>query len=100
MAMAETDEYKFSDVGGALCLDYANTISSYNADERSEHLNSYGDLLKWGKQTGVLSEQEVQELARQAEKHPKDAAMALESALEMRLSIYQIFSAVATEKPA
>src|SRR5919112_4121206 len=99
MAMAETDEYKFSDVGGALCLDYANTVSSYHTDEANEHLNSYADLLKWGQQTGVLSEGEVQELEEQAARHPDEAASVLKSALDMRLSIYRVFSAVATEQP-
>src|SRR3978361_802729 len=93
--MAETDEYRFSDVGGALCLDYANTISSYNEEGPNEHLNSYSDLLKWGTQRGVLSDTEARELEAQAEQHPEEAANVLKSALEMRLGIYRVFSAVA-----
>ncbi len=98
--MAVTEEPRFSDVGGALCLDFANTIGSYITEDANEHLNSYGDLLEWGKQTGVLSEQEAQDLMEQATEHPEDGNRVLKSAIEMRRAIYMVFSAVASDQPA
>jgi predicted RNA-binding Zn ribbon-like protein len=96
--MAETESYTFSDVGGALCLDFVNTVSSHLAEEPNEHMNSYDDLLLWGRQKEVISEKEANELARQAKRRPEDAEAALQSALDLRRTIYRVFSAVATEQ--
>src|SRR5437868_4209663 len=98
--MAETDEYIFSNVGGALCLDFVNTISSHHTESPSEHLNSYVDLLKWGRQQGVLSDEEAHNLGEQAERQPGDADRVLQSARDLRRTMYMVFSAVATGQPA
>jgi predicted RNA-binding Zn ribbon-like protein len=100
MVATETEKYTFSTIGGALCLDFANTISSHLAEEPHEHLESYGDLLAWAEQSGALSGEAVIKLAEEAARRPVDAERAFDSALELRRAIYLIFSAVATEKPA
>jgi predicted RNA-binding Zn ribbon-like protein len=100
MVATETEEYRFSSVGGALCLDFANTVSSHLTEEPSEHLNSYEDLLAWARQSGALSMEEVNKLAEEAARRPADAEGAFNSALDLRRTIYLIFSAVASDQPA
>ncbi len=100
MPAIEIEEYRFSDVGGALCLDFANTISSH-IERLNEHLNSYDDLLEWARQRSVLSDREIAELAEQAARRPtEDSDRALRSAIELRGAIYHIFAAVSSGHPA
>ncbi|HKP52142.1 MAG TPA: ABATE domain-containing protein [Chloroflexia bacterium] len=96
--MSETESYTFSDVGGALCLDFVNTVSSHLSEAPNEYMNSYDALLLWGRQKEVISERETAELAGQAKRRPEEAEAALQSALDLRRIIYRVFSAVATEQ--
>jgi predicted RNA-binding Zn ribbon-like protein len=100
MVATETERYTFSTIGGALCLDFANTISSHLTEEPNEHLESYVDLLTWAEQSGALPGEEVNKLAEEAARRPADAQSAFHNALELRRAIYQLFSAVASEQPA
>ena len=34
-------------VGGAVCLDYVNTVDPRHAEERAEFLTDYADLFAW-----------------------------------------------------
>ena len=81
--------YEFS--GGQLCLDFTNTVSGSRRGQPKERLTSYEDLIAWGRQGGVLSEQETRELRQLAARRPTDAAAALEAARTLREAIYRIF---------
>lgn len=98
--MNQTEAYIFSDVGGALCLDFANTVSSHYEEQPNERLNSYSDLLEWARQRNVLSEGEIVDLAGQAARRPNDSEGALRRAIELRGAIYHIFAAVSSGRPA
>lgn len=100
MVATETKEHRFSSVGGTLCLDFANTVGSHLSEEPNEHLDSYEDLLAWAGQSGALFGEEVTKLAEAAARRPTDAEDAFNSALDLRRTIYQIFSAVASERSA
>lgn len=77
-----------------LSLGFANTL-----DDRLigpvERLNSYGDLVAWGHESSILTEQEAEWLAQEAVRRPVEAASTLARALALREAIYRIFSAVA-----
>ena len=47
-------EYVFDLSGGRLCLDFANTLDG-RASEPRERLNTYADLVSWGRQAGSVS---------------------------------------------
>jgi predicted RNA-binding Zn ribbon-like protein len=82
--------------GGELCLDFANTVDNRTSPERlADHLESYPALLSFGEQTGVVPASERQRLSRKAAQHPAEAARALRQALELRETLYRIFSAIA-----
>ena len=47
--------YRFDLSGGALCLDFANTVSHRHLRERrAEHLSSYADLVGFGEQSNLI----------------------------------------------
>jgi predicted RNA-binding Zn ribbon-like protein len=85
-------------VGGRLCLDFANTVSTRTKGLRHEYLTMYGDLVAWGQRTQILAGEETEALLHGAARRPAMAHAALERALELRETIYRIFSAVAGDR--
>ncbi|HEV2913911.1 MAG TPA: ABATE domain-containing protein [Pyrinomonadaceae bacterium] len=85
-------------IGGRLCLDFANTIHCYHADETQDDLKSYSDLLKWSLEAGVITDREARRLAREAAKYPAKADAAFERAKALRNAIYGVFTAVANHR--
>ncbi len=86
--------------GGRLCLDFANTLSKRLTSHPRELLASYGDLVAWSRQAGLVTEREAGVLIREAKRRRADAAAVLERGVALREAIYRIFSAVAGECPA
>jgi len=46
-------EENFELLGGALCLDFANTVHQYGAPDPQDDLRDFDDLRLWGLQTGT-----------------------------------------------
>src|SRR5437762_3124989 len=86
-------------VGGALCLDFTNTVSDL-ARTVNDRLQSYADLLAWSRLAGVLSAPEAEALRAAAEQHPAEAARVLRQACNLREALYRIFAAAANERAA
>jgi predicted RNA-binding Zn ribbon-like protein len=84
-------------LGGAICLDFANTVSWRGRDEPQEWLTSYDDLVDWAGRAGVVGDRAGHGLRRAARARPGDAAAALERARELREAIYRAFSRQARE---
>jgi predicted RNA-binding Zn ribbon-like protein len=81
-----------------LCLDFGNTLGNRLTGYAVERLNSYGDLVAWEREKGILSEQEAEQLTQEAERRPVEAASTLARALVLREAMYRIFSAIAGER--
>jgi predicted RNA-binding Zn ribbon-like protein len=93
-------------VGGRLCLDFANTVRGRighpgsgrtrdNADcVVGERLVSYEALLRWGAISGALTEGEVDALERVAWEKPGEAVAVLARSLALREALYRVFKAV------
>lgn len=77
-------------LGTALCLDFANTVSSRPAPEH-DYLGSYAELVGWAQRAGLLAASEAAALARQGD----PARKAWQQALRQRELIYLTFSAAA-----
>jgi predicted RNA-binding Zn ribbon-like protein len=86
-------------VGGALCLDFANTSSGRGSTHRQEHLRSYDLLLVWCEHAGILSASERSRLSRLAAAKPSAAAHVLRRALALREAIHAIGAALAHRAP-
>jgi predicted RNA-binding Zn ribbon-like protein len=79
---------------GQVSLDLVNTVDWRASSEPKELLNSYSDLVRWGRHTGLLKDREARGLAIEAAKHPKKASAVLKHALALRETLFRIFSAV------
>jgi predicted RNA-binding Zn ribbon-like protein len=96
--MEETASLRFDLSGGALGLDFANTWSDRGRPE-TDGLHRYADLLAFGRQTGTATEDEAARLAARAEREPLAATAAFARALDLRESLYRLFSAAADSLP-
>jgi predicted RNA-binding Zn ribbon-like protein len=94
MYMAETEIVRpaFEFTGNRLCLDFANTVHD-RASNPQELLNSYKDLLTWGREAHLLSAPAVAMLSEKASGQPQVAAIVLERALDLREAMFRIFAA-------
>ncbi len=82
-------------VGGRLCLDFANTVSTRTETLRREYLATYGDLMAWSQHVRFLTDNEAETLLYNATRYPNLAVTVLDRAIALRETIYRIFSAIA-----
>jgi predicted RNA-binding Zn ribbon-like protein len=78
-------------VGGALCLDFINTVDWRAINHSEEHLTSYAALVAWSRYVGTISNDEAQYLLARAEQHPAEARTTLDAAISLREALYRIF---------
>ena len=86
-------QFDFS--GGALCLDFVNTVASRQRPE-TEHLRRFADLVAWARQGGVLEAEDARRVERLALRSPADAAAVLTLAVGLREALYRLFTAIAS----
>jgi len=93
-------DYQFDLSAGALCLDFANTVSQRRVSERAlDHLGSYNDLVTFAEQSNILSPKQVDGLRAQAQRHGSEAQDIRHRAVSYRENLYRAFSALADGKP-
>jgi predicted RNA-binding Zn ribbon-like protein len=99
--MGETEKYArtLQRREGWLCLDFANTAEWHASDQPAEELKSYADLVAWAQAKGILTEEEAARLLGKAALRPAEAAGVLRRAIDLRETIFRIFSAVAEGRP-
>jgi len=78
-------------VGGALCLDFANTINSRQNPEH-DYLLQYSDLVDWAEKLGILSPPQNSQLQKRARQTRHEAENALLAARTLRDLLYRLFS--------
>jgi len=102
MSDLTTDVHQHELIGGRLCLDFANTVGWHDSSEASrESLTSYEKLVNWSLQANILNKKQALSLLKQAETQPSSAKEVLEQAIELRESLFRIFSSVLNnETPA
>ncbi len=93
--------YQFDLSGGALCLDFTNTVSRRNVPERrTEHLNGYADLIAFAQQSKLLSPKLAASLRSRASRDLAGARSAFRKSLDFREALYRAFAAIAAGKHA
>ncbi|HEY0756650.1 MAG TPA: ABATE domain-containing protein [Ktedonobacteraceae bacterium] len=85
----------FEFIGGRLCLDFVNTLSDRWKTTPVEVLDTYTDLLIWGRLARALDSKQARQLQLQAEQEPALAASWLAEIKGIRALLYQILSKVA-----
>ncbi len=93
--------YHFDLSGGALCLDFANTVSHRHLPQRrAEHLDSYADLVAFADQSKLLPPKLAASLRARANRDPAGTRSAFRKSIVLRESLYRAFTAIAAGKHA
>src|ERR1044071_916821 len=87
-------DYTFDFCGGHTALDFTNTVSNRG----EEHFNTYGDLVAWAEQRGVVAKADAAKLKKAAASHPDAARRAFAKALELRRALSSVFHSCASGK--
>src|SRR5918994_7436362 len=85
-------------LGGALCLDFINSIENRAGHAPEDFLTSYPDLVRWGQHTGLISDATATWLIARAAAAEPAARQALHQALTFRAALHRLFLAVATRR--
>jgi predicted RNA-binding Zn ribbon-like protein len=91
--------YQFDFSGGALCLDFANTLGDRPRNSE-EHLNDWRDLVAWGQQAGLLSASQAAAVRASAAKDTPASEKALVRAKALREALFRIFAELAAGRRA
>ena len=79
-------------VGGAICLDLANTVDPRHKPGADEYLDSYRALVEWASRAGAADADEAARLIRLGERHPTQAERVRMRAVSLREAIYGMFA--------
>jgi predicted RNA-binding Zn ribbon-like protein len=78
-------------VGGALCLDFANTVNSRLRTEH-DYLLQYSDLVEWAARLDIIPAPQSTQLQKRARQNLHEAENALLAARTLRELLYRLFS--------
>ncbi|SNY62053.1 CGNR zinc finger domain-containing protein [Paractinoplanes atraurantiacus] len=74
--------------GGAVCLDFANTLDGRATAQPTEYVHTYVDLAGWSEFAGLIDAPTSARLRRH------DSEASLRTALNLREAIFEVFTAV------
>jgi predicted RNA-binding Zn ribbon-like protein len=78
-------------VGGALCVDFANTVGYRGRPSApQDRLNHYSDLVHWSFHAGALTDARRRQLLRAEKQRPDSAARVLGEAIELREALARL----------
>ncbi len=91
---------KFELSGGALCLDFANTVLRRNQPGRTkDELENFARLVVFAQQTKLLTPARAELLRNLAPSSSSAARRVMLAAVTLREAIYRVFSAIAGGRP-
>jgi predicted RNA-binding Zn ribbon-like protein len=85
-------------VGGAPCVDFANTADWHASEGPLERLTTYSGLVYWSWHAGVITPVTAQRLLEKAGRHPREAEAVLDRAIRLREALYRIFRSLACDE--
>ena len=88
-------------IGGALCLDFVNTLSRRgNTADPGERLGDYQELLHWSRAAGLLGKAEARRLEHESAERPKVAAAVLAQSRVLREALARLLTKQARSRQA
>jgi predicted RNA-binding Zn ribbon-like protein len=90
---------RFDLIAGNVCLDFINTLDDRHTQPK-ELLQSYGDLTRFGEDTGVLFPEQADSLLERSARFPEEPADVLLRAREMREAMHDVFWAIIQHRAA
>jgi predicted RNA-binding Zn ribbon-like protein len=85
-------------IGGALCLDFANTLYGHT-DVIHEYLFDYRDLVLWSRHVGILTPQKAGNFLLKWKQVPAESEAVFHQAIQLRESLFRIFAGLAHDEP-
>jgi predicted RNA-binding Zn ribbon-like protein len=83
-------------IGGALCLDFTNTVTGLREGEHEHnHLHSYADLIAFALNAEAIGASTAAALLMRARDDAGDAERIVEQALRLRDTIHDVFASIA-----
>jgi predicted RNA-binding Zn ribbon-like protein len=89
-------DHGFDFDGGALALDFANTVGGTHVRPTHDHLREYADVVRFAVEAGALRVDAARRLLSRAGREPVRAAAVLELGIALREAIWGVFSALAS----
>jgi hypothetical protein len=86
--------WQFHLTAGALCLDFANTMSWRRSASPIERLAAYEDLASWARQVGLISQSEEASLCADAKTDPRRSRRIVGRARSLREAMFDTFAAL------
>jgi predicted RNA-binding Zn ribbon-like protein len=86
-------------MGGPVCLDFINTLDDRPSSEPKELLKSYIDLARFGEDSGILAEEQVDRLFEKSMESREAADESLAAAIQLREAMYEVFWSLIRKKP-
>lgn len=84
--------------GGRLCLNFINTVHDWTVEDPFEYLCSYSNFLDWSVKVETLSPSERDRQSSLAADNQEKAVSVLQSILEARKVLYNLFLAIAQNR--
>ncbi len=86
-------------VGGDVSLDFANTAAGRtDGVPLTDGIKTYADLVAWSRAAGLISKAEARRLGRLADSRPDEAVETLDRAIDLRETVFAVFSATAARR--
>ena len=85
-------------LGGALCLDFVNSIENRAGHAPEDFLTTYPDLVRWGKHAGLVDDATAARLIALGSEDERAAGEALHRALGLRAALHRLFLTIATRR--
>src|SRR5688572_30130774 len=82
--------------GGAMALDFANTVGGTHVRPTHDHLRSYADIVRFAEMADGLDAPTAKRLVQRAERDPRRAAAVDVLGITLREAIWAVFSALAS----
>jgi predicted RNA-binding Zn ribbon-like protein len=79
-------------VGGAICLDFVNTIDAPDTPQAKDRLGDYEAVLRWSAARGILPPMTLGKLRRLAERRPEAAERQWRQGMAIRHELRQLFT--------
>ncbi len=81
-------------IGGALCLDFVNTLNGHGDLALHEYLEDYTDLVLWSRHAGILTDAESSMLLHKSSQAPTEAQAVFQKVLTLRETLFRVLSAI------
>jgi len=90
-----TPDHELEFVGGALCLDFTNTLGGTRERPTHDHVRTYADLVAFARAALAIAPADAKRLVAEAERHPNVAMEMYRRGVALREAVSRAFGSIA-----